>query len=123
MTETLRNFLDVPFGDKTVTVKELSLRKFQALGTIIGQVENLGKMLGNIQDLQAGDVIKTMGQLFTTAPNVVAQIISTATDLTEEEVLDGTLTDILEVFVAVIKVNNFMDTFKKKVMAILPTST
>lgn len=114
--------MEVPFGDKTITVKELSLRKFQALGGIISQVEDLGKMLGNIENLQAGDVIKTMGDLFTTAPELVAKIISTATDLNEEEVMEGTLTDILEVFVAVIKVNNFMETFKKKVMAILPTS-
>lgn len=104
-----------------VTVKELSLRQFQTLGAIVSQVEGLGKMLGNIENLEPGDIISTIGKLFQTAPQVVAQIVSTATDLTEDEVMDGTLTDILEVFSAVIGVNNFMSTFKKKVSDHFPS--
>lgn len=119
--QTLRNFLEVPFGDRQVTVKELSLRQFQALGAIVSQVEDLGKMLGQIETLEAGAVIATIGKLFTTAPDIVAKIISTATDMSEDEVMDGTLTDILEVVGAVIQVNNFMETFKKKVKNNFPS--
>lgn len=113
--ETLRNVAEVQFGGRTVQVKELSLRKFQALGSVVGQIEALGKALGDIENLEPGEVIKTVGNLFTTAPEVVAQVISTATDLTQDEVLDGTISEVLEVVAAVIRVNNFMSTFKKKV--------
>lgn len=119
--KTKRRTATVSFNDKDVVVKELSLRQFQEFGDIVGEVEELANVFKGIEKMETLDVVKAIAGLMKTAPDLVGQVISKATDLTPDQVLDGTIDEIMEVVVAIIKVNNFMDSFKKKLDNLLPS--
>lgn len=119
--KTKRRTATVPFNDTDVVVKELSLRQFQEFGDIVGEVEELANVFKDIEKMETLDVVKAIAGLMKTAPDLVGQVISKATDLTPDQVLDGTIDEIMELVVAIIKVNNFVDSFKKKLDNLLPS--
>lgn len=119
--KTKRRAATVLFNDKDVVVKELSLRQFQEFGDIVGEVEELADIFKDIEKMETLDVVKAIAGLMKTAPDLVGQVISKATDLTPDQVLDGTIDEVMELVVAIIKVNNFVDSFKKKLDNLLPS--
>lgn len=119
--KTKRRTLTVSFNEKDVTVRELSLRQFMELGSIVEEIEGLASIFSDIETRETMDIIKAVSQLLKTAPESLGRVISKATDLKPDEVLDGTIDEVLEIVMAIIKVNNFVDTFKKKVESLFPT--
>lgn len=118
--KTKRRTLTVSFNEKDVTVRELSLRQFMELGTIVEEIEGLASIFSNIETRETMDIIKAVSELLKTAPQSLGRVISKATDLEPDQVLDGTLDEVMDLVLAIVKVNNFVDAFKKKVASLFP---
>ncbi len=124
MTEgpkTRRKTEKVWFADKEVLVKELTLGQFEELANIVEKVESLAEVFGKIEDMEPLQIVKAVAGLMKQAPQTLGEILSLATDMDPNQVKEGTATELLELITAIVRVNNFVDAFKKKVDILFPS--
>lgn len=109
----------VNLENKSVTVSKLPLGKY---AEVFMALEELPKQIGGLDSFSNEEVLQRIPFIIGKALPEIAKIISIATDLTEEEVLESGLDEVLELIAAILEVNNIQGVVEsaKKIMARKP---
>lgn len=105
----------VPFCGHTVVIRELSLRKFSQLSTVLDGVANLKEVFEKLGSGETLKVAEGVSDLMRTVPEALAQVVHIATDLPADKVMDATPTQVVELLAHIVGINDLGDLLKKKV--------
>jgi hypothetical protein len=114
--KTLRRTRPVPYGTRTVTVRELSLRELAVLAGTVR--ETFEKHRGLLDALQSGDgraAAQAIAELVQLVPEQLPRVVALVSDATEAECLDSTPRETLALLVAAWEVNGLTELLRKNV--------
>ena len=103
-------------NDKNIKIAKLPLKKYVDL---LKGLQELPKHLSSLSGVSNEEILVKLPMILADAMPDVVRVLSIATDLTDEEIYELPLDEVVEVFMAVIEENKFAQIYErlKKVTA------
>jgi uncharacterized radical SAM superfamily protein len=95
---------------KELVINKLPLKKYVDL---LKSLQELPKHLGALQGLTNEEIFAKLPDLVANALPDVVRVICVATDLTEDEVYEMGLDEVVNVFLGIIEENKYVDVYNK----------
>jgi len=95
---------------KTVTVAKLPLKRYTEL---LKGLQELPKHVSGLEGLTNEQIFAKLPEIISEAMPDVVRILSITSDLTEEEIYDLPLDEVIEIFMAVIEENKFAKIYEQ----------
>lgn len=109
----------VQFAGEEVTVRELTLGDFPKVGDILGKVVGRTAIIDAFKSDDTEKQALAMSELLVVIPLDLAELINLATGVNPEVVLKATVSEVLDLFLEIWKLNNLVDVFGKKLAGVL----
>lgn len=109
----------VKFAGEQVTVRELTLGDFPKVGDILGKVVGRTAIIDAFKSDDTEKQAMAMAELLVVIPLDLAELINLATGVNPEVVLKATVSEVLDLFLEIWKLNNLVDVFGKKLAGVL----
>lgn len=118
--ETAPNIVTIKLSSCTLTLKELSLRRYSLLAKILEEITASGQVMAKLESENIGEMSAGVAALMGIIPEKITAIIKLAAPEAEEDaILDLTPAEAVRVLLEIWKQNNLMDLFKKKLAPML----
>ncbi len=110
----------VHFRGQDITIRELSLRKIGALAEIMeGLANQFDKEALESEDMQR--IVPAVSHLIQSAPDKIVALVKLGADVTDDDILDATPRELMDLFIHIWQINNLAEMFQKKVQSLLPS--
>lgn len=100
----MKKTIELKIEDRTVTVKRLQLLD---TAIVLKKLNQLPKGLMSMSKVSTDEIISTLPVLIADSLPELADIVSTATDLSKEEIMELGLADFTKIIDAILQVNAF----------------
>jgi len=102
--------MKIKIQEKEIKIKTIPIKRYPAL---LRKIKKLPKYINEISGKSNDNLIEMAPEIIANCTPDIVAVFSEATGVSEEEIFEYGLADLIDLFVAIVKVNRFQEAIQK----------